>query len=274
MRNPHQIRPPKFSNAEIILRAEELTKKFARSIEPEIASAYTSFDAIYQEIIYPEFEIEIREDCDLGFDENDAKILGEYDPQGNVVYIDQSISQNSNDPRRAFTLWHEVGGHGVLQGDWLRHEWNRISSRSRLVTTERSITDQTIDILERQANLFAANAGVPLWLLEHRMRQVFQPTRPFRYIGPSRYCLDVNGRCRYGYVESFDDLCRFIAYYVKSSFGGVSQECIGYQVGKTYLVKDVSRVVPMPRFRRTQRKRQPQIIGAFPTVEQMVCGTI
>lgn len=273
MRNPQQIQPPKFSNSEIIQRAEELTKLYAKSIEPELALAFTSFDAVYSEIIYPEFEIELRENYDLGFDEDGIKILGEYDWMENVVYIDQVINEESGDPRRSFTLWHEVGGHAVLQGEWLRKEYARVTKDSRLVTTEVDITSQAVDVLERQANLFAANAGVPLWLLEYRMRQVYQPTRPFRFIGPSRYCLDVNGRCRYGNVRTFDDLCRFIAYYVKPSFGGMSTESIGYQVAKTYLIRDESTPKrPSPRLRRTQRRVQPQMAG-FANIQQTLSGS-
>ena len=274
MRDSQQIQAPKFTNAEIIKRAEELTKRWARHVGPDIGLVLTSFDAIYNEIIYPEYEIKLKENCDLGFDEEGVKILGEYDWMENVAYIDQAINEETSDPRRAFTLWHEVGGHGVLQGDWLRKEQSRVSGNHRLVTTELSIKNQTIDVLERQANLFAANAGVPLWLLEYRMRQVYRPTRPFRFIGPSRYCLDVNGRCRYGDVSTFDDLCRFIAYYVKSSFGGMSSESIGYQVAKTYLVRDVStRTRPNSRLRRTQKKRQPQVISAFSDVSQVLSGS-
>lgn len=274
MTDPQQIQAPQFSNSEIIRRAEKLTKQFAKSIEPEIALLFTSFDAIYAEIIYPEFEIELRENYDLGFDEDGVKILGEYDWYENVAYIDQVINEESGDPRRSFTLWHEVGGHGVLQGDWLRKEHSRVAKNSRLVTTETSITGQTIDVLERQANLFAANAGIPLWLLEHRMREVFRPTRPFRFIGPSRYCLEVNGRCRYGDVKTFDDMCRFIAYYIKPSFGGMSTESIGYQVAKTYLVRDESSTKrSSTRLRRTQRRRQPQVVGAFTDVAQAMSGS-
>ena len=92
MTDPQQIQAPQFSNSEIIRRAEKLTKQFAKSIEPEIALLFTSFDAIYAEIIYPEFEIELRENYDLGFDEDGVKILGEYDWYENVCLLYTSPS--------------------------------------------------------------------------------------------------------------------------------------------------------------------------------------
>ena len=74
MRSPQKIRAPQLSRTEIICRADSLTKQFAKSIDPEIALVYTSFDAVYREIIYPEYEIEIQEHVDLGFDERGDKI--------------------------------------------------------------------------------------------------------------------------------------------------------------------------------------------------------
>ena len=95
---------------------------FAKSIEPELALVSTSFDAIYSEIIYPMYEIEIKEIAISDLMKKAPKFLGEYDPFENTAYIDRIINEDSDDPRRAFTLWHEVGGHGILQGDWLRSE--------------------------------------------------------------------------------------------------------------------------------------------------------
>ncbi len=246
------ITAPKLCNSEIIRIAEQLTIRYARLIEPELGLLYTGFDAIYREIIYPEFEIEIVEGEDLGFDENGEKILGSYDVQSNTAFIDLILSGNSTDPRRAFTLWHEVGGHGLLQGDFLRSQLS--SSSERLITTETSITNQTMNILERQANLFAASAGVPRWLLAHSIQRVFRPTRPFRFIGPSHYCLEVLGQCRHNlFVETFDELCQLIAFYIKPSFGGMSAECIGYQIAKTNFVVDETAGPPF-LLRRSQKQ--------------------
>lgn len=92
-----------------------MSKKNAGLIEPETALCAISFSSVYDNVVYPQYEIIVEEGCDLGVDDEGQKILGEYDPLSNIAYIDDAISEESNDPRRTFTLWHEVGGHGVLQ---------------------------------------------------------------------------------------------------------------------------------------------------------------
>ena len=102
-----------------------------------------------------------------------------------------------------------------------------------IVSTDLSMSSKAINKLERQANLFAANAGAPLWLVEYSMKRVLRLTRPFRYVGPSQYCFDVLGSCRNVQVNSFSHLCQLIGYYIRPTFGGISAECIGYQVAKS-----------------------------------------
>lgn len=251
------IRPPAFSRRHIVHLAEGLSRQYALSVEPELALLAISFDAVYEHIIYPDYGIVLIEGVDLGYDHEGKKVLGQYDVPTNKAYIDVSIHPTTKDARRTFICWHEVGGHGVLQGDWLRQEQRRVGGKSRVVTTEDSIDLRTTNILERQANLFASHAGAPTWLLHYAIRETYNLTRPIRYTGPGEYCLDVRRRCKYYEVEDFNDLCRVVALNIQWRFGWLSIEALSYRIEESGFVIDVS----MPSFRlsRTARRARPPV---------------
>jgi hypothetical protein len=131
-----RIMPPPFSARQIIEQAEAIGEEaiwcLSRpplNLPPELF--HLSFDAAYNEFIYPKYDITLTEDQDLGIDDAGNKILGSFDPLDNAAFIDVSLS---DDPRRTFTCWHEVGGHGLLQGEWLRKELTRLRRVDRLIT--------------------------------------------------------------------------------------------------------------------------------------------
>jgi hypothetical protein len=75
------------------------------------------FDDFYEKVIFPRFQIDLYEDEDLGFDDDGRKRLGRYDVLRNAAHLDLVISRDGGDPRRIFTCWHEVAGHGALHGE-------------------------------------------------------------------------------------------------------------------------------------------------------------
>jgi hypothetical protein len=186
-----------------VARAEVFVDEFTRILggKRDLVKNGLQFDRVYEEVIYPNYGIGLDEETDLGFDDAGRKIFGYFEPGENKAYIDLSLRK---DPRREFTRWHEVAGHGILQGAWLR------KLMSRGVTTEDDLAPGTINVLERQANLFAANAAAPLWLVDAMIVRVFRPTKPFFYPGPCGYWLDANGWSRQYHILSFDDLQVFV----------------------------------------------------------------
>jgi hypothetical protein len=221
-----------------------------------------NFDHIWENYIYPEYKIALEEDCNLGHDEEGKKILGRFDLETNTAYIDASLGPGSRDPRRTFTCWHEVGGHGILQGEWLRRELAGLHRVRSIVTTEKSLDGRTHYELERQANLFAARAAAPTWFLQWVIQETYQPTHPLRYTGPGRYCLSVNKATRYHDANDFGHLCRTVAYYISWRFGGLSLEALGYRLVQVGFVTDASR--PGLRLNRVApTSRQP---SSMPTV--------
>jgi hypothetical protein len=221
--------------------AEELTKNYVRATHPDFAILTMNFDHIYDNYIYPEYGIGLEEGYDLGFDEDGKKILGRFDPVSNTAYIDASLGNGGGDPRRAFTCWHEVGGHGVLQGEWLRRELARLNCPGYITTTEEVIGGTTLYELERQANRFAAYAAAPTWFLQGILQATFQTTRPVRYVKPTGYSLVVNGHTVHCYAADYNDLCRRVAYYISSRFGGLSLQALGYRVAEVGFVIDSTR---------------------------------
>ncbi|HTU24832.1 MAG TPA: hypothetical protein VMF30_05515 [Pirellulales bacterium] len=251
--NGSRIRPERLSLSEIAARAKRLTDSYFRACGLPLDIISISFDAVYDQIIYPQFGIKLYEDHDLGFDEAGKKILGAYDPTDDACYIDRSLDHS--DPRRPFTCWHEVG-HAMLQGKWLRRELSRLRRQGVLVTTESSLDMATSDVLEWQANNYAAHAAAPTCLLALVIDQVFRPTRFFRFCGPGTYTLDVMGRLTAFEITSLNDLCRQIARPIQRRFGFLSIEALSYRIEQLPIFNDVTkpafhlhRVVPsMPAY--------------------------
>lgn len=235
------IAPP-YSRQEIIRRATELVRGYAEYVGNDFALLGVNFDVIFEEYIYPEYEIELIETHDLGIDEDGEKVLGFFQPELNRVYIDRILQ---NDPRRVFTCWHEVGGHAILQGDWLRREINRTGMVREIVTTAPMLSPDVVGTLEWQANLFAAHAAAPSGFVGHVIQQTFGLRRPFRYIGPGQYSFSLSSGTRIRKVGSFSELCNCIAFYIKHRFGGLSVEALSYRVAESrWVINSIDRTAP------------------------------
>ena len=117
-----RIDAPPFSNRRIVRSAEELTKNYVRAMKPDPRLLTINLDHVYENHIYPKYGIGLEEDCNLGHDKQGKKILGRFDVETNTAYIDASLGPKGRGHRRIFTCWYEVGGHGILQGEWLRRE--------------------------------------------------------------------------------------------------------------------------------------------------------
>jgi len=236
---PGRIRAPRFSTSAIIQEAEALGEEVIRVLNYPAALLSISFDAAYEQVIYPTYGIGLVDTEDLGVDAiNGDKILGKYDPIENVAYIDRTLM---HDPRREFTCWHEVGGHGILQGDWLRKELARLHRQCHVETTEANLDIATSDLLERQANLFAAHTGAPTLLLYYAIDDLLNLTRPIRYVGPTYYTLDFHGDCRRYMVESLNHLYWILAKQVQWRFGSLSIEALSYRIQSMRIIQDVTK---------------------------------
>ena len=233
-----RLRPEILETSEIQERAEQLTLAYAEQVGLEVARLGINFQVVYEEVIYPDFGIELQEGLDLGFDDSGKKLFGRFLPMENIVQIDRIISDDPKHPQRAFTYWHEVGGHGVLQGDWLRKQLKLHGGSSCIATTEDSLSFDVISALERQANVYAARAGAPNWLLYHVVNETMDLSRPIRYIGPSKYTLQIQGRTETVNVKSFEHLCWIIGKQIQFRFGWLSAEALGYRIAETSMVKD------------------------------------
>lgn len=199
-----------------------------------------SFDRVHELVIEPTYSVTVEEDCDLG-DTKEGPILGAFDPIANIARIDRRISRGSSDPRRTFVLWHEVAGHGVLQGGWLRNQG--ISNGSNLIDTDLTLSDECRRVLERQANHAAACAAAPIHLVKLAIVHAFRPTNRL---------LEFKGKAHYGFrpgrwqpeIESFQDFKRFIAAQIQPHFDSLSVECLSYRVEASGLVVDRSQTMP------------------------------
>lgn len=250
------IGAPPLSRKEIVTQAEALAARFLLDFwkgRVQTRLVCISFDAVYDNLIYPEYEIGLIEDEDLGVSDTGEKILGRYDPHSNTAYIDHSLR---NDPRRAFTCWHEVAGHGVLQGEWLRQ---RRVQNSGVVTTQSTLSPMTVNTLERQANIFAAHAAIPTALLAQAIIDVFDPDGAFEYRGPGRYTFSVNRRTLRRDIADFTEYAWMVSSFLRNRFGWISAECISYRLQDIRFVRDVS--VNRLELHRTARARRAVPIG-------------
>ncbi len=242
------ITAPPFAHEEIVRQADAIISKYESAVgRDSLMREGMRFRDLYESVVYPDYEIELVEGVDLGVDADGRKILGMYDVEANTAFIDACIGPNSSDPRRTFTLHHEVLGHGVLQGAWLRKRFADEGRAPFVVTTEHSLSPDTIRELERQANTFAARTSAPPWLLDVAVFECFRPTKPFIYPGPTQYWLEAYGISRPFQVESLHDLCRCIALPVRRRFDGLSTESLAYRIAESSWVHDRTRRVALRR---------------------------
>lgn len=231
-----RISAPSLTPAQILCSAESLIDEFLKIRGPQHLRHYgLRFEDVYADFIYPKYRIELVEDEPLGEDEAGKKILGRFDPAANTAFIDPILNQTNADPRRAWTLWHEVGGHGVLQGEWLRRELRRI-----VTVTDDSLSATTVNRLEQQANTFAAGAAAPAWFVRQVMRQMIPERVTFPFYEPCDYWLVVQGLRVHRVVHDADDLCRWIGGKINGYFGGLSAEAIGYRLKELGIVQNQS----------------------------------
>ncbi len=95
-----RIKPEILKTSEIQNRAEQLTLAYAEQVGLDAARLGISFQVVYEELIYPDFGIELQEGLDLGFDDAGKKIFGQFLPAENIVQIDRIISHDHNHPQR------------------------------------------------------------------------------------------------------------------------------------------------------------------------------
>lgn len=253
------IKPPPFSRSEIVRRATKLSLGYAECVGHNKAMLGFNFDIIFKKFIYPTYGIELIEDRDLSTDEDGEKILGLFQPLSNRVFIDPCLR---DDPRRVFTCWHEVGGHAILQGDWLRQEMKRLGREKGVPTTAPMISPEVENTLEWQANLFAANAAAPLGFVDYQIQKTFDLIRPLRYIGPGKYSFVLAKGTRNRSVEDYSQFCNCIAFYIRQWFGGLSVEALSYQVVLSkWVVDDTPKANPLSEFRLKRSTRPTRLRG-------------
>lgn len=249
---PPGIRHPALSRGQIIRTAEVLIRRHYDIVGHRAARLGLRFESIYDNVIYPDYEVELEFGEDLGYESGSGnKVLGKFLPHENVVFIDPILTPD--DPRRTFTLWHEVGGHAILQGAWLRSELRRI--HTELHTTEADLSPTVESRLEWQANVFAGHAAAPTWLIAYAMRTAFGLNRPYRYIGPQSYWFPFPKGDRSVHCRSLNEVCRRIAYCIQRWFGGLSVEALSYRIEESSCVVDETQVKTKLELRRTARPR-------------------
>ena len=192
-----------------------------------------NFNEIYDTVIYPRTEVQLDVSRDLGCDEKDDLILGQFDPYGNVACVNKQLVDD-DDPRLIFTLNHEVGGHGVLHGPYLRKNER---NHPILNTTVNTIQNEMMMPFERQANTFAANLAAPIPFIRLLCKLHFglSDEQSFVYTRPCSYNLNFMGSCERVYIHNKNHLARIIAKKIRRFFGGLSTEALSYQVEKAVI---------------------------------------
>lgn len=196
------------------------------------------FRELYERVIWPRYRITIQEDVDLRLACDGNGALGMYIPTDKVALISGSMSERLCDPRRTFTLYHEVCGHGVLQGRLLSIQATGVSASSALVETAETLNPWNRTMLEWQANTMAGMTAAPMWLVNAQIIEQLKPNRPLRYLGPKRYWLGPPGDVRPYEVSSFNHFCRHVASRISHMFDGLSIEALSYRVERSRIVTD------------------------------------
>jgi hypothetical protein len=218
--------PEPMSEWQIQQKAHELFMEYVREVGDEhVARVGIDFDEAYDALIYPKHEIMLVKNEYLGCDDDGCPILGEFIPRDRVALIDKTLF-DEGDPRRVFTTVHEVVGHGVLQGDWLRRKAGKYP---KLHSTQESMS-LIGNTFEWQANTMATNFIAPLPFVQYLYEKVCQTKRKVRYAGPGRYCLYMFGKDMYVNVGSAEELAWVMAKRMKHYFWGLSAESLAYRL--------------------------------------------
>lgn len=233
------------SRHEIIRLAEKLTVDY-REMYPELAHLGISINKVFEEFIYPDYEVKLIDHLDLGRDINGNQILGQYDAGSNYLFINSCLR---NDPRRVFTYWHEFG-HIVLHGEWLRRLGSR---RKSIITTDVSLQEGTLHELEIQANIFASHGAAPTWLLNGSFLRFFVSDGPLIYNGPSEYSFCLKCGTQFRRVASYSEMCWLTAGFLKRYFAGLSQESLGYRIERSGLVVNRQMQPELPKLNRVAK---------------------
>jgi hypothetical protein len=125
-----------------------------------------------------------------------------------------------------FTALHEVVGHGILHGKFLRETGEEYPN---LHSTEKSMS-LIENTFEHQANQMATNFICPEGLVRALYWKLFRTRRKINYVGPGEYCLNVNGKSTWIWAASPHQLAWAIVKRLKHYFWGLSSECLIYQI--------------------------------------------
>lgn len=266
-----KITAPRLTKSSIVGAAARLSKQYEDIVGREyIARNGLHFLDFYEKVLYPRFKIDFYVDCDLGADADGNRLLGRYDVEANAAYLDISMSCELGDPRRIFTCWHEVAGHGALQGAWLQKQLQRTEQFKSIDVTARSISPYAERQLEWQANVFAAHVAAPDWLVRYAVRTIIAPGRKLPFYGPCWYCLSAEGLQDRRYLVDFGELCAWVGRKVSRLFGGLSAEAIGYRVADLGLVENLT----TPDLRSDRASRCASPIGSSLTLDRRSAGPL
>jgi Zn-dependent peptidase ImmA (M78 family) len=211
------------SNREVINLAFNCLQKYITEMHwKSTDEAIIDITEIYECVIYPEYDIRLVTDCDLG-EHKDQKILGKMISDEKTILIDKSINQESHDPRFAFTLGHEIG-----------HSIAHIGQQEYFRCTAKTFYDKQQQSQEFQANLFAEHLIMPAELVKYRCEKYYGTNRRFRYIGAGEYCFG----SKKIYIHSLAHFSRMLARPLTPYFSHISKESLAYRMFKIGIIKN------------------------------------
>ena len=207
------------SDSDVLGLARECLQKY-RDEMGWVSRAEVKIDIMefYEAVIYPEYEIRLLTDYDLGCCDG-QKILGKTIPNEGIILVDKSINQQSKDPRFTFTLGHEIG-HAILHA----------KPNTIYRCTEDSICYEGQNLREYQANLFAANLIMPAKFVRDRYIHHYGDG-PFLYSGPGYYDI-----AQGVYVDSFGRFGWQLARPLTGYFSNISKQSLAYRMCRLGLI--------------------------------------
>ncbi len=213
-----------------------------------IEDVFFDLKSLYESVLYPEFEIKIELQADLG-EKNGEKVLGKTIPKNQVILIDRIISPPIRDPRFTFTWGHEFG-HGVL---------HRTAPQLFRCTQLEIFEQPHIRQKEIQANQFAANLLMPDALVLLKFYQYYGKGVRLRYTGPAKYNLTANERTRSFQVYTLTDFCISVAEPLTKFFANVSKTAMGLKLLKLKRIENLTN----EKFLQRRRDLKGALVNVF-----------
>lgn len=220
---------PRLSKHEIRQIAQHHTNRFEQVVGSQtIAAEGFAFSLFYEQYAKPLLGVRLIDGVDIDQPDDGSEVLGRYIPSLDLIQISTIVGPGSADPRRAFTLWHEMG-HAILHSYFKDRRLLGRETQSPRSTTSDHAAGRCNGDAEWQANVIAGMLGAPARWLRFAVYTALNCDKSIIFTSPTTYTIG-RDHCSRVWCDSVDELAEAVARRIALRFGGLSVQSIAIQL--------------------------------------------